>query len=432
MANEYRVSSFAIEVLRDIVAPVQYTATIAEGVGVAPTQFLARAGNIAEGVGLAPIDTPVMKYGITSTDNTKFQYQVPTVDLRWVRTTAEGVGIAPTQAQLYRAGRIISDVIRVHQAETPNLKYAWTAADTVALKSAAAPALAVLLAQGLGLNQAQTIIRALVMLQGLGIAPSASQSAKYTQTLVAGLGVASSLAKFLGGTLAEGVGVHDALSRKFTAYPILAEGVGINPTQTPYLVMRVTVTSGIGIDDEQLLNSIYNGTLDEGIEITAGYLSAGSGVGLGDSSFTAWAMNTRTGAVSEYTNYAFNSFARMGNKYLGASSTGLYELLGDSDAGADIIADIKSGFAQWAGTKLTMFKAAYLGMRASGDFVLKITTGDGKSYNYALSARDMRTTKVNIGKGLRARYFAFELISTGQDFDLDTIEFIPLVAERRV
>ena len=44
----------------------------------------------------------------------------------------------------------------------------------------------------------------------------------------------------------------------------------------------------------------------------------------------------------------------------------------------------------------------------------------------------MKTTKVNMGKGLRARYFAYELISTGQDFDLDSVEFVPLVAQRRV
>jgi hypothetical protein len=37
-----------------------------------------------------------------------------------------------------------------------------------------------------------------------------------------------------------------------------------------------------------------------------------------------------------------------------------------------------------------------------------------------------------MGKGQRARYFAFELISAGQDFDLDTIEFVPIVVQRRV
>jgi hypothetical protein len=96
------------------------------------------------------------------------------------------------------------------------------------------------------------------------------------------------------------------------------------------------------------------------------------------------------------------------------------------------VAQIKSGFAQWAGTKLTGFKGAYLGVRGGGDYVLKLETGDGNTYIYAVSAKDMATTKITLGKGLRARYFAFELISTGQDFDLDTIEFVPLIAERRV
>ena len=58
--------------------------------------------------------------------------------------------------------------------------------------------------------------------------------------------------------------------------------------------------------------------------------------------------------------------------------------------------------------------------------------GDGKTYTYQTVVQDMQSTKVRLGKGLRARYFAFELISTGPDFDLDTVEFLPLVAQRRV
>jgi transketolase len=41
-------------------------------------------------------------------------------------------------------------------------------------------------------------------------------------------------------------------------------------------------------------------------------------------------------------------------------------------------------------------------------------------------------TKFEIGKGIRARYFSFELTSTGQEFDLDSIEFLPIVNQRRV
>jgi hypothetical protein len=173
------------------------------------------------------------------------------------------------------------------------------------------------------------------------------------------------------------------------------------------------------------LQAIFSPEINEGLEITALYLAPGSEI-------TTWAVNTRTAAVSEYTNFEFNSFAQMGNKYLAASSTGLYELVGDDDAGTDIIARIKSGLMQWGSSRFTLFKAAYLGVRGPGDFVLRMETGDGTTYDYSVTTTDMRTTKVRLGKGLRTRYFAFELISDGQDFDLDSIEFVPLVAERRV
>jgi hypothetical protein len=40
---------------------------------------------------------------------------------------------------------------------------------------------------------------------------------------------------------------------------------------------------------------------------------------------------------------------------------------------------------------------------------------------------------VKIGKGLRSRYWQFELVNIdGADFDLDTIEFHPVLLTRRV
>jgi hypothetical protein len=163
----------------------------------------------------------------------------------------------------------------------------------------------------------------------------------------------------------------------------------------------------------------------EGVEISAAYLSPGGGI-------TTWALNTNTAAVTEYSGYDFNSFAKLGRHYVGASNEGIFSLDGDTDDGTDIISRIKSGFAQFSGSKFTSFKAAYLGVRGEGDFILRVVDGEGKSYDYAVSTRNTRSTKVHMGKGLRARYFSFELISTGQDFDLDTVEFIPIAETRRV
>jgi hypothetical protein len=248
---------------------------------------------------------------------------------------------------------------------------------------------------------------------------------KYHRSLIETIDVADALARFLSGSLADGIGMTFTQVAVATKGAQVSEGIGIAPALTPHLILRVTAVEEIGIDDTLALRMLFNPVLSEGIELAAAYLAP-------DGSFTTWAMNTRTGAVTEYSNYAFNSFARMGHKYIGASQDGLYELVGDDDAGTDIIADIKSGFAQWAGSKFSMIKGIYIGARGDGDMVLKVITGDDKTYNFSVNVQSQQTTKIITGKGLRARYFAFELISTGQDFDLDTIEFVPLVADRRV
>jgi hypothetical protein len=237
--------------------------------------------------------------------------------------------------------------------------------------------------------------------------------------------IADALGRFFGAEVSDEINVAPLMGGYTSKDGQLSETIGLTEGVTPRLVLRVIATDTIGIEAEEALRMLFSPAIAEGIQLSAAYLSP-------DSSITTWAMNTRTAAVSEYQNYAFNSFARLGNKYIGANEDGLYELTGDDDAGTDIVATIRSGFAQWSGTHLGSFKAAYLAIRGEGSFVLRVVSGDGRTYNYSVTAESQKTVKVNMGKGLRARYFAFELVSTGQDFDLDTLEFIPLVADRRV
>jgi len=187
---------------------------------------------------------------------------------------------------------------------------------------------------------------------------------------------------------------------------------------------------GVEIQDDSLLNMIFQGDpLLERILLGALYVSP-------DGNFTTWAINTRTNSVSEYENWAFNSFAPMGHKYVGANQYGLYELNGETDDGENIIAMIETGLMQLAGTKLAGIKGLYLGMKVSqGDntFFIKLAAGDGREYVYRIiSQPNQMTTKVNVGKGLRSRYLSFKLISTGPDFNLDTVEFVPMIGKRRV
>lgn len=237
--------------------------------------------------------------------------------------------------------------------------------------------------------------------------------------------LSDSLAQFLGADVAVSMALAETLLATRTTTQIATETVEVEDNILPRLLIRLAAAENIEITAEEAIGMLFRPELLERFEVTAAHI-APSG------SFTTWVMNARNAAVSEYTSYEFNSFARLGNRYVAASATGLYELLGDTDDGADIIGRIMGGFMQFGGTKLSRLSAAYIAARGEGDFVLRIETADGAVYNYQVGTRDMRSTKFHMGKGQRARYFAYELISAGQDFDLDTLEFVPVVVQRRV
>jgi hypothetical protein len=338
-------------------------------------------------------------------------------------TATSGVGVAG--ALVAAQGVVLLHHLRIALAQVPNHKFQLTSGEALGVDDGLLSGRPITLTSGVGLALSQQATLSIAILEELGLLPVLGPMLKYGKVMSETVGVAAALERFLGASLTSGVGMTSVLTGNAHKPATLTQGIGVAPAQAHQLVLKVTAEEDIGLNDINVLQLLYSPEISEGIELSAAYLSPGN-------SITTWAINTRTGAVTEYSNYAFNSFARLGDKYVGATSDGLYELLGDDDDGTDIIAQIKSGFAQWAGTKFTLFKSAYLGVRGEGEFILRLITGEGQTYDYEVSTRDMRSTKVHMGKGLRARYFRFELISTGQDFDLESIEFVPLVADRRV
>ena len=333
------------------------------------------------------------------------------------------VGVAQTEVVSYAP--VIVDLLRLAPALIANQIASHTLTDGVTLAPDLLVALPLALADTVGTTPVLVAQEVLILAETLGVLPTLAAAASYNLTVTQALAFADSLANFFGVDASDTVSVAPVLTPAFYSYPALAETIGVAPVLTPTLLARVSIDEGVGITPELAINAIFSGTLLDGVELTAGYVAP-------DGSFTTWVMNTRTAAVTEYDNFVFNSFAKLGNKYIGASETGLYELLGDDDAGTDIVARIKGGLMQFGGTHLARLKAAYIATRGEEDFVLRIETGDGVIYNYAVSTRDMRSTKVHMGKGQRSRYFSFELISTGADFDLETIEFVPIMVQRRV
>lgn len=156
--------------------------------------------------------------------------------------------------------------------------------------------------------------------------------------------------------------------------------------------------------------------------------------------YIAWSINTLSQGISRYDAYPYNSFAKVGGKYLGLSSGGLYELAGDTDDGAPIGAKIRLGM--WdLGTRLfKRFPECYIGFSGDGDLLLRTITphertGEKCAATYRIHPRgaaSTRESKFALGKGVKAVDWDFELENIdGSDFNLASIVFHPLRTDRR-
>lgn len=375
---------------------------------------------VTDGVGSN--DVQVIGYPVSLSETFRLPGVIEVVRAQ-LATITDGIG--SNDVVFGALGVAVTELLKLHDAQIPNQHARLSVVEQFVVAELVGRGLPVGIADGIGVQFVETAAQLVAVLEKLGLTDVLAPSALYQLSVTERLSLVEAIARFVGAGIVEGIQVIESLTGIALKPSSIADGIGVNDVMAPQLLFNATIADGIEVTDDQLMQMIFSGAIIEGIALTAAYLGP-------NGSITTWAMNTRTGAVTEYTNYAFNSFARLGNIYLGATKDGLYELTGDDDIGTDIIADLKSGMAQFAGAHLTSFKAAYIAARGGGSFVLRIYTGDGNRYDYAVTADSMKTARVDMGKGLRARYFAFELISSGQDFDLESLEFVPLVAKRRV
>lgn len=338
---------------------------------------------------------------------------------------SETVTAADVAAAKPRWGYHQRDVIEVNETLVPNARYSMAASGGIKASELVRVALPAAMAQSVTVAAATRAMNGVLVLERLALTDLARPTARYGAALVQALTMHDALARFFGAEVAEGISIAPAQASVYRGHAGVADTLAISAALGHSLILKVTVPEGIDITPAQAVKMVFRPTLHDGVMFDAVYVHP-------NGTITTWAVNTRTNAVTEYTGYNFNSFAPVGLRYLAAADTGLYVLDGATDANDAIIADIKTGLAQFAGSRFTAIKAVYLGIRATGEFALKIIDGANVERTYKVLVDGRRTAKVQVGKGIRTRYMAFELVSTGQDFDLDTIEIIPLLETRRV
>jgi hypothetical protein len=339
--------------------------------------------------------------------------------------------LAATPTWAYLAGAALVETIELGLIPSEKAIRKALVDDRLGLAAALRLAFRGVLLDTLQLDDLQVIVRAVRVIEQLLLRGGPHTQAKLYQTLIEGLSLDDVARLFFGGFLSETIGVGSTSARLLNAKAQVGEDLVLADLLSRQFIAQLTFIDGFDIADSEVIQGIYHGTLCERVFITGGMV-------MPDGTFTTWAINTRTNAVTEYQNYAFNSFAQMGHRFLGATNEGLYVLDGEVDDGEAIRTRMRSGIMQLAGSKFTMFKGAYLGIRTNDDgrdFILKLIYGDGptpKETCYRVVVQNLKTAKVNLGKGIRSRYISWELETLGADFDLDSIEFIPIASQRRV
>lgn len=150
--------------------------------------------------------------------------------------------------------------------------------------------------------------------------------------------------------------------------------------------------------------------------------------------YPGWAVNLDTGAPSRYMGLPATSMFQHAGKTYVTNAAGVYELTGGSDAGQPIRAAVTLPRSDFSDGHEKRVPWVYVGARTAGPLVLKVITDSPSVRYYAVTSggASMQGYRVQIGKGLKSRYWQFRLENkAGADFDLDSIEILPNVLRQR-
>lgn len=202
---------------------------------------------------------------------------------------------------------------------------------------------------------------------------------------------------------------------------IRLEATGVLPTQPMGLItggdISVIVTSVLPTDPLALV--------------------LGGRLGWRDVLAKVYCMNADTGATSEYTGFVFNSFAKIGGRYFGASEDGLFVLDADTDAGKPIAAAFGFGKLDFGSPQMKTISYCYLGAMA-GQMRLDVRSHvNGRDAEYGYHSRfqraDLREVRFDLGRGLKSSYVQPTFYNcNGDDFEVDTVRFMVASSDRKI
>jgi len=120
-------------------------------------------------------------------------------------------------------------------------------------------------------------------------------------------------------------------------------------------------------------------------------------------------------SFTEYTEFPFNSYARIGGSYFAASSDGLYLLGGGSDSGVNIEAHILTGMLDFGGHMMSRTPRVYFDFSGDSGLAVSVyTSSDGlrrtEAFTLSLPTAPVdRAACLPLGRGLPSHFWQYRV-----------------------
>jgi hypothetical protein len=234
--------------------------------------------------------------------------------------------------------------------------------------------------------------------------------------------------------VAETLGLSATATSKLKASAIGSDQLGLGDTLAVQKRVQLVVLDELGLSDVVTVISRLNAVADDTVSFITAISEAGD-------SYAGISVNTGRLAVSEYSDYNFNSLVKTGtNEFMGATASGIYRIEGNQDDGAAIKSLITTKNFDFGNDFLKRVERVYLVLNNDGPIALKVLARDEVTdtlvenwYGVTETSDINRTIRVKIGKGIKAHFYQFTLESNGgSNIDLTSVEFKEIKLSRRL
>jgi len=206
-------------------------------------------------------------------------------------------------------------------------------------------------------------------------------------------------------------------------YPLMLatlDGVGVSDTLELTLVAEASVLEALDLQDSVTMSGTLFAALMESLHVETDASSSRR-------TAAEYAVNAVSGALSEYRDFGFTQYARVGQELWGCKPDGLYKLGGDT--ATEALVDF--GTLDLGDQHQKRVFTAYVGIRTDGQVFLRVTTDGVERVYRATGSSDVR--KVSLARGVSARQWSMQLQVVDATFaTLDSLEFAVETRQRRV